>query len=164
MQRKARDAQTSLAVFVPSWKTIHYKVSPFFNRTTRSNPPASSRFLFWNCHFIWLTLIPKNLADFIMVVMGDSIQSELRTLENLFSRVRLNLERAWDHGSSRCPITAIIKNPQGFGGISTQPKTCHKSIFQRIKSRRRRSIFFAFSLDACYTICWVEKCTHIYNR
>ncbi len=24
-----------------------------------------------------------------MVVMGDSIQSELRTLENLFSRVRL---------------------------------------------------------------------------
>ncbi len=28
-----------------------------------------------------------------MVVMGDSIQSELRTLENLFSRVRLNLER-----------------------------------------------------------------------
>jgi len=26
--------------------------------------------------------------------MGDSIQSELRTLENLFSRVRLNLERA----------------------------------------------------------------------
>ncbi len=29
-----------------------------------------------------------------MVVMGDSIQSELRTLENLFSRVRLNLERA----------------------------------------------------------------------
>jgi len=43
-----------------------------------------------------------------MVVMGDGIQSELRTLENLFSRVRLNLERAWDHGSSRCPITAII--------------------------------------------------------
>ena len=41
--------------------------------------------------------------------MGDSIQSELRTLENLFSRVRLNLERALDHGSSRCPITAIIK-------------------------------------------------------
>ncbi len=29
-----------------------------------------------------------------MVVMGDSIQNELRTLENLFSRVRLNLERA----------------------------------------------------------------------
>lgn len=29
-----------------------------------------------------------------MVVIGDSIQSELRTLENLFSRVRLNLERA----------------------------------------------------------------------
>ena len=29
-----------------------------------------------------------------MVVMGESIQSELRTLENLFSRVRLNLERA----------------------------------------------------------------------
>ena len=29
-----------------------------------------------------------------MIVMGDSIQSELRTLENLFSRVRLNLERA----------------------------------------------------------------------
>lgn len=29
-----------------------------------------------------------------MVVMGDSIQSELRALENLFSRVRLNLERA----------------------------------------------------------------------
>lgn len=29
-----------------------------------------------------------------MVVMGDSIQSELRTIENLFSRVRLNLERA----------------------------------------------------------------------
>ncbi len=29
-----------------------------------------------------------------MVVMGDSIQSELRTLENLFSRVRLKLERA----------------------------------------------------------------------
>ncbi len=29
-----------------------------------------------------------------MAVMGDSIQSELRTLENLFSRVRLNLERA----------------------------------------------------------------------
>jgi len=43
-----------------------------------------------------------------MVVMGDSIQSELRTLENLFSRVRLKLERAWDRGSSRCPITAII--------------------------------------------------------
>ena len=29
-----------------------------------------------------------------MVVMGDSIQNELRTLENLFSRLRLNLERA----------------------------------------------------------------------
>ena len=29
-----------------------------------------------------------------MVVLGDGIQSELRTLENLFSRVRLNLERA----------------------------------------------------------------------
>ena len=29
-----------------------------------------------------------------MVVMGGSIQSELRTLENLFSRVRLNFERA----------------------------------------------------------------------
>ena len=29
-----------------------------------------------------------------MVVMGDGIHSELRTLENLFSRVRLNLERA----------------------------------------------------------------------
>ena len=29
-----------------------------------------------------------------MVVMGESIQSELRTLENLFSRVRLNLETA----------------------------------------------------------------------
>ena len=29
-----------------------------------------------------------------MAVMGDSIQSELRTLENSFSRVRLNLERA----------------------------------------------------------------------
>jgi len=43
-----------------------------------------------------------------MAVMGDSIQSELRTLENLFSRVRLNLERAWDRGSSRCHITAII--------------------------------------------------------
>ncbi len=50
--------------------------------------------------------------------MGASIQSELRTLENLFSRVRLNLERACDHGSSRCPITAIIKNPQGFESSS----------------------------------------------
>ena len=29
-----------------------------------------------------------------MVVMGDIIQSDLRTIENLFSRVRLNLERA----------------------------------------------------------------------
>lgn len=36
----------------------------------------------------------ENRADFIIAVMGDSIQSELRTLENLFSRVRLNLERA----------------------------------------------------------------------
>ena len=36
----------------------------------------------------------KNRADFIIAVMGDGIQSELRTLENLFSRVRLNLERA----------------------------------------------------------------------
>ena len=164
MKSKARDAPPSLAFFVPSWRTTHYKVSPFLNRTTRSKPTASSRFLFWNCHFIRLTLIPKNLADFIMAVMGDSIQSELRTLENLFSRVRLNLERAWDRGSSRCPITAIIKNPQGFEGISTQSKTCYKSIFQRIKSRNRRSVFFAFSMDACYSIRWVEKCTHIYNR
>ena len=36
----------------------------------------------------------ENQADFIIGVMGNSIQSELRTLENLFSRVRLNLERA----------------------------------------------------------------------
>ena len=36
----------------------------------------------------------KNRADFIIAVMGDGIQSELRTLENLFFRVRLNLERA----------------------------------------------------------------------
>ena len=36
----------------------------------------------------------ENRADFIIAIMGDSIQSELRTLENLFSRVRLNLERA----------------------------------------------------------------------
>ena len=154
----------SLAFFAPSWRTIYYKVAPFLNRTTRSKPPTSSRFLLWNCYSSKLTLIPKNLADFIMLVMGDSIQSELLTLENLFSRVRLNLERAWDRGSSRCSITVIIKNPQGFEGISIQSKTCHKSIFQRIKSRSRRSVFFAFSLDACYTIRWVEKCTHIYNR
>jgi len=36
----------------------------------------------------------KNRADFIIAVMGGGIQSELRTLENLFFRVRLNLERA----------------------------------------------------------------------
>ena len=160
MKSKARDAPTSLAFFVPSWRTIYYKVSPGLNRTARSNPPASSRFLFWNCYSSKLTLIPKNLADFIMVVMGDSIQSELRTLENLFSRVRLNLERAWDRGSSRCPITAIIKNPQGFEAR----KVLSLKHFQSIKSSSRRSVFFAFSMDACYSIRWVEKCTHIYNR
>jgi len=53
--------------------------------------------------------------------MGNSIQSELRTLENLFSRVRLNLERAWDHGSSRCPITAIIKKSARIRIIVTSP-------------------------------------------
>ena len=36
----------------------------------------------------------KNRADFIIAVMGDSIQSELRPLEKSFSRGRLNLERA----------------------------------------------------------------------
>ena len=51
-------------------------------------------------HPLFLLVSPKkvfkteNTKDFIIAVMGDSIQSELRTLENLFSRVRLNLERA----------------------------------------------------------------------
>ena len=74
----------------------------------------------------------KNRADFIIAVMGDGIQSELRTLENLFSRVRLNLERAWDHGSSRCPITAILKNPQEFesSSLSTLKKHQKKSFAQ----------------------------------
>ena len=158
MKRKARDAPTSLAFFVPSWKTIHYKVSPFLNRTTRSKLPTSSRFLFWNCHFIWLTLIPKNLADFIMAVMGNSIQSELRTLENLFSRVRLNLERAWDRGSSRCPITAIIKNPQGFGAR----KFLFLKHFSKNK-KREEAVCILCILAGCvlyYSLSW-EMYTHL---
>ena len=35
-----------------------------------------------------------NLSDSILAVLGDSIQSELWTLKNLFFRVHLNLERA----------------------------------------------------------------------
>ena len=34
-----------------------------------------------------------NLSDSILAVLGDSIQSELWTLKNLFFRVHLNLER-----------------------------------------------------------------------
>ena len=34
-----------------------------------------------------------NLLDSILAVLGDSIQSELWTLKNLFFRVHLNLER-----------------------------------------------------------------------
>ena len=36
----------------------------------------------------------KDLKSSIVAVIGDSIQSELRPLENGFSRGRLNLERA----------------------------------------------------------------------
>jgi len=36
----------------------------------------------------------KNTTDFILAVLGNSIQSELWTLKNLFFRVHLNLERA----------------------------------------------------------------------
>ena len=35
-----------------------------------------------------------NLSDSILAVLGNSIQSELWTLKNLFFRVHLNLERA----------------------------------------------------------------------
>ena len=54
--------------------------------------------------------VSKDLKSSIVAVIGDSIQSELRPLEKSFSRGRLNLERAWDFGSSRCPITATIRN------------------------------------------------------
>ena len=46
------------------------------------------------------------------------------------------------------PLQLLLKNPQGFGAR----KFLFLKHFQRIKSRSRRSVFFAFSLDACYTI------------
>jgi len=42
-----------------------------------------------------------------MAVMGDGNQCELLTLGNSH-RVSLKLGRAWDFGSSRCPITAFM--------------------------------------------------------
>ena len=59
---------------------------------------------------IYVTLqkmIPKNPADAIIAVMGDGNQCELLTLVNS-RRVSLKLGRAWDFGSSRCPITAFM--------------------------------------------------------
>ena len=46
------------------------------------------------------------------------------------------------------PLQLLLINPQGFEAR----KVLFFKHFQRIKSRSRRSVFFAFSLDACYTI------------
>ena len=51
----------------------------------------------------------ENPEDSIVLAMGASIQSELWTLKNLFFRVHLNLERAWDFCSSRCLIAYTIE-------------------------------------------------------
>ena len=39
-------------------------------------------------------MMTENATDFILAVLGDSIQSELWTLKNSFFRVHLNLESA----------------------------------------------------------------------
>ena len=61
--------------------------------TLSAVPPRQS--LVENQFFYVIPTI-TNLSDFILAVLGDSIQSELETLKNSFFRVRLNLERAWD--------------------------------------------------------------------
>ena len=43
-------------------------------------------------------------------------------------------------------MTAIIKNPQGFEGISTQSKTCRKSIFKEQKAEGGG----LYSLHSCW--------------
>ena len=45
----------------------------------------------------------ENPTGFILAVLGDSIQSELWTLKNLFFRVHLNLERDWDYRLNPVP-------------------------------------------------------------
>ena len=81
----------------------------------------------------------ENPEDSIVLAMGASIQSELWTLKNLFFRVHLNLERAWDFGSSRCPITATIRNfsIEETSFSTALPKSSHKENYEWFLARGR---------------------------